>query len=155
LRWNEHSEKALASGRALVSMRVLEDPAAKCEALPPAIPSSIHRLMTPLANVAVSYLRNKYQYGGGASAAEAHRQSYQQVLESLAAALADGRRFLLGDRFSYADVCMAVSLQCVRPVTDEFIKLGPATRAAWTDEELARRFPALLDWRDQIYESQR
>lgn len=151
LAWNERSEAALSAGRALVSQRVLQDPAAKREALP-AMPGALRSVMAPLANVGVGYLRRKYSYDDGV---QTHRRSYEQILHSLADALHDGRSYLLGDRFTYADLCMAVALQCVRPVTDEFLKLGPATRLAWTDDLLAGKFPALLDWRDQIYESHR
>lgn len=147
LAWNERSEAALCAGRALVSERVLLDPAAKREALPP-MPAPLRGLLTPLANLGVGYLRRKYHYD---AAIEDHRRSYEQVLQSLAAALDDGRSFLVGDHVTYADLCMAVSLQCVRPVTDEYIKLGPATRLAWTDDLLAGKFPSLLDWRDRLY----
>ncbi len=149
--WNASSEAALSAARVLVSSKVLEDPAAKREALP-SMPSALHALMSPLANLGVAHLRRKYSYRG---ADEQHRQSLEQVLQSLQAALADGRPYLLGDAFSYADVCMAVTLQCVRPVTDEFIALGPATRLAWSDERLASRFRALLDWRDELYQGHR
>ena len=66
-----------------------------------------------------------------------------------------GAHYLVGGQFSYADICMASALQCVRPVTDEYIKLGPATRKAWTDEGLADKYASLLGWRDQLYQERR
>src|SRR5690606_26019886 len=103
----------------LVSQRVLQDPAAKREALPK-MPGALRSVMTPLANLGVAYLRRKYRYDAGG---QVHREIYEDILNSLAEALADGRTYLLGESFTYADLSMAVALQCVRPVTDEFITL--------------------------------
>ncbi len=61
---------------------------------------------------------------------------------------------LLGS-FSYADIVMATLLQGVSPVADRFLALGPATRAAWTREGLAREYADLLEWRDRLYEAKR
>ena len=58
-------------------------------------------------------------------------------------------------RFSYADVIMASLLQGVAPVADRYIRLGPATRAAWTQLELARANADLIAWRDRLYEHHR
>lgn len=150
--WNEQSEMALEAGRALVSIHVLEDPAAQREAMPPMPKPLLGALKKPVAAMGVAFLRRKYGYG---KATDEHRRNLRQVLSNVRGVLGDGRPFLLGDEFSYADICAAVSIHCIKPVTDEFIKLGPATRKAWTDEELASEFETLLDWRDQLYESQR
>ncbi len=150
--WNEQSEVALAAGRALVSANVLKDPAAQREAMPPMPKALVGALKKPVAALGVAFLRSKYGYG---ARAEQYSRDFEQVLENLRGVFADGRPFVTGEHFTYADICMASVLQCVRPVTDEFMKLGPATRRAWTDERLADRFEVLLDWRDQLYETQR
>jgi glutathione S-transferase len=150
--WNEQSETALQAGRAMVSQRVLDDPEAKREAMPSMPKALTSVLMTPVTALGVAYLQRKYKYSAGL---EDHRTALRQVLSNLRDSLADGRPFVLGQNFSYADICMASALQSVRPVTDEFLKLGPATRRSWTDEELAEEFASLLDWRDQIYETHR
>jgi len=151
VRWNERSEAALRAGRALVAQRVLEDPAAKREALPRSIPPAARSLMSPIASLGVSYLRRKYEFD---DTREVQHRNCEQVFEELQAAL-EGSDYLVGGTFSYADVCMATSLQFVRPVTDEYIRLGPATRLAWTDDLLAGKYPTLLDWRDRIYQEHR
>ena len=56
---------------------------------------------------------------------------------------------------SYADIAMATMLQGVLPVDNRYIPLGPATRAAWTREDLARDYPDLIQWRDGIYSRHR
>jgi glutathione S-transferase len=150
--WNVQSETGLAAGRALTSERVLESPEARREALPPMPKMLVGPLAAPITRLGVAYLRRKYNFD---DKVESDRIALTAMLESLKGALSDGRKYVLGDVFSYADICMAVSMQFVRPVTDEFIKLGPASRRAWTDEALAREFSDLLTWRDGIYETHR
>ena len=120
--------------------------------MPPLPPALAGILKRPLTFFGAAYLRRKYNYNSEVASNEA---ALGQVLSNLRDVLSDGRPYVLGENFSYADVCMAASMQCVRPVTDEFIKLGPATRKAWTDEALAESSSSLLEWRDQLYESQR
>jgi glutathione S-transferase len=151
VRWNERSEAALAAGRALVTERVLQDPAAKREALPK-MPDAAKALMTPIADLGAGFLRRKYKFG---ARVEAERRTSDQVFQELQTALEESGDYLVGGQFSYADICMATALQMVRPVTDEYIRLGPATRLAWTDDLLASKFPTLLAWRDGIYQKHR
>ncbi len=150
--WNEQSERGLAAGRALTSERVLGSPAARREAMPPMPSWLAGPLAAPIAKLGVAYLKRKYNFSGEI---DSHRKALTAMLESLKSALAGGRKYLVGEDFSYADVCMAVSMQFVRPVTDEYIKIGPASRAAWTDDTLSREFGDLLEWREQIYETHR
>jgi glutathione S-transferase len=85
---------------------------------------------------------------------EAHHESVvRQALDTLRAALAGGRDHLVADRLSFADIAMAVSLQFILPVSDQYIELGPATRAAWTHPALAADHGDLLAWRDRLYRS--
>ncbi len=150
--WNEQSEIAMRAGRAMVTVRTMQDPQARAEAMPP-LPAPLSGLLKrPLTSFGAAYLRRKYKYS---SSLESHTEALAQVLANVRAVLSDGRAYVLGKNFSYADICVATSLQCVRPVTDEFIKLRPATRKAWSDEALASQFDDLLGWRDQLYESQR
>lgn len=149
--WNALSEEAMAAGRAIVSQRVLDDPKAKLEALPK-MPGPLRQLMKPLANIGVSYLRKKYTYD---ESIEKYEESFEQVLIKLRAALEGAESYLIGSQFSYADITMAVALQCLKPVTDDFLKIGPATRVAWTNEAMADKYADLLDWRDHIYEQHR
>jgi glutathione S-transferase len=50
---------------------------------------------------------------------------------------------------------MASALQGVSAVADDYIPLGPATRAVWTQPELAAEFSDLVAWRDRLYERHR
>ena len=51
---------------------------------------------------------------------------------------------LVGGTFSFADVAMVVALQFVEPVADRYIRLGPATRRAWTNERFRHDYADLL-----------
>jgi glutathione S-transferase len=42
-------------------------------------------------------------------------------------------------------------LQAVVPVAHEFIRLGPASREAWTNPRLAADYADLVAWRDRLY----
>ena len=76
------------------------------------------------------------------------------AFERMRQALSKTTPYHLGS-FSYADVVMATCLQGVSPVADRYLRLGPATRKAWTHEELASEIPDLLAWRDKLYELHR
>ena len=49
----------------------------------------------------------------------------------------------------------ATLLQGVVPVAGRYICLGPATREAWTQADLAEEYADLIRWRDQLYERHR
>jgi glutathione S-transferase len=59
---------------------------------------------------------------------------------------------VVGDRFTYADVTMAATLQLIAPVADRYVPLGPATRTASHAPAIAGRFGDLVRWRDALYE---
>jgi glutathione S-transferase len=146
LGWNDRSERALRANRVRVVVRMAEVPGAKAEALPPGIPAALRPVLAGTTGLALAFLRRKYALGSDVDASQAILRA---ALEDLRGALG-GRQYLLGD-FSYADVTMAVVLQGIRPVADELIPLGPATREVWSNDELAREFADLLRWRDALY----
>lgn len=149
--WNQVSEAAMRAGRALVSFRVADDPQARAEALPDLVPRPLRRPLDPVARVGVLYLKKKHRFGDDE---HVNRALLRARLGELRDALSDGRRHLLGE-FSYADIAMATALQFVSPVDDRHIRLGPATRRAWTDLDLAGELTDLIEWRDQLYAERR
>ncbi|HEU5060347.1 MAG TPA: glutathione S-transferase N-terminal domain-containing protein [Kofleriaceae bacterium] len=150
-RWNRLSDAAMRAGRALVSFRVENDPQARSEALPDLVPRALRRPLDPVARVGVRFLARKY---GFRDDEHAHRAELRARLIEMRDALSDGRHYLLGE-FTYADIAMAAALQFVAPVGDRHIQLGPASRRAWTDLELAGELTDLLEWRDQLYAARR
>ena len=152
--WNALSEEALCAARALCVSKIAQNNAAKIESLPELIPQHLRPYSTPLVNRALAQLARKYRFPLDENN-QAALQTLERALQQLAQALErGGKPYILGD-FSYADIVMATTLQFVRPVADEYIALGEATRACMTVPELAGRYNTLLDWRDAVYSKHR
>lgn len=151
-RWNDRAEQIMSAGRAATVIRVRRDPEAKREALRGIVPDPLRGVLLPVATFGAEFLAYKY-YGRALATESQLRDQARAALVELAAAL-EGRQLILDD-LSYADIVMAVSLQFVEPVSDRYIRLGSATRRCWTDVVLAKEFPHLLDWRDQLYAEHR
>ncbi len=147
-RFNRLSERILAAGRALVTPRVCASEAARLEAVPSPL-RPLGRVAGAMAAQGARFIMRKYQTE--AASCGTHRERLRDGLVELRTAL-DGRQHLLDERITYADITLAVTLQCVRPVADAFLALGPATREAWTDPELATSFADLVAWRDGLYQ---
>jgi glutathione S-transferase len=150
--WNECSETIMTCGRALLLERLQRMPAALREQLPPSVPPRLRKALTPLASCGVTYIRRKYRIK---SAGPEYERASRAALDALRKALVGGREHILGSQLSFADIAMATSLQFVRPVADQHIALGSATREAWTNALLASEYPDLLHWRDRLYGSLR
>jgi glutathione S-transferase len=146
-RWNTLVDAAMQHGRALTVAGMLASPAALDETLPPPVPGWVRRLARPISRWSVGWFGRKY--GVDTTDLARHEAAVREALDALRAGLG-GRPFLLG-RFSYADIVAATLLQGVRPVDDSFIPMGPATRAVWTNTQLAGEYADLLRWRDELY----
>jgi glutathione S-transferase len=149
--WNARSEIALAAARALYLDRVAASRDAKVEMQPGFLPRVVRRASVPLTDVAIGFLRRKYDVDPADSA------TFERVLtgqlETLRRSLATGSgAHVVGDRFTYADVTMAATLQLIAPVADRYVPLGPATRTASHAPAIAGRFGDLVRWRDALYE---
>jgi len=141
--WNDLSEAALAQGRTNVLRRILRNDQALEESLPAFVPNRLRRPLRFVARDAVKRLDRKYAH---LEKADALRQALLRTREGLAKS---GSGYLL-DRFSYADIAMAVVLEVIAPIAHTHPPLGPATQRCWNDLELADEFSDLLDWRDQL-----
>ena len=151
-RWNDRADALMEVGRALITASLIASPRARDEALPPAVPRWIRPLLRPITGYVMAWFARKYALALGDGAAQ--RAALREALLELRAAIPKELPYLLG-AFSYADIAVATSLQGISPVADRHLRLGPATRAAWTDTALAEEFPDLLAWRDQIYDQHR
>lgn len=150
-RWHDLAEDAMSAARPLTLQRLLQSPGALREALPAPIPGWARSLSWPVAGWVTRRFARKY--GADLREAAAPRATVQAALTELRSALG-GRDHLLS-AFSYADIVMATLLQGVVPVADRYIPLGPATRAAWTQAELAEPNEDVVAWRDRLYERHR
>jgi glutathione S-transferase len=152
-RWHQLSEQAMQAARALATIRMAQDDAARDEAVATVVPRGLARLFRPAARVAVRFLQRKYRARDADE--ERHRESLRGVLLELRRALADGRRYLTGDALSYCDIAMAAALMGVEPADAPNLPPGSATRRTHTDLELAGEFTDLLGWRDQVHAAHR
>lgn len=142
--WNDRSEATLAVGRAHVVASLANDGDALLEALPRFIPKALRRASIPVARAGVRFIGKKY-------GATSENEVVLEHLDALRRAIETNGRHLVDGRFTHADIAMACALQIVEPVSDRFIRMGPATRKAWRRNDLAERYPDLLAWRDALF----
>jgi len=150
-RWHDLAERSMTAGRAITIARLLASDAALQETLPPPLPRLARRLLLPVARRVTRWFARKYELDLEATAAA--ESVLREALDALRTALVRSD-YVLG-RFSYADIIAASLLQGVVPVADRYLRLGPATREAWTNAELAAAYPDLIAWRDRLYERHR
>jgi len=143
-RWVEVAERACAEGRRRSVERLLDDPEALSEALPPPFVGPLKTLGRPVAKSAASFVLRKYDAPGG--------DALEDALQQLRAGLAGGDH-LVGDTLSFADIAMASVLEYVEP--GDWCERGPATRRVWGEAPLAEQFSDVVAWRDRLYANHR
>jgi glutathione S-transferase len=148
--WDELSQEMADVGRAWLLRNLARDARLQREAVPAFVPGPLRGVFAPGSALAASFLSRKHGVSSDVDGA-VHR-ILVPALERVRAAL-EGREYLAGDRFTWADVCIATSLQAVRPHAES--GLGPATASAWANEELAEAFSDLLAWRDRLVAAHR
>ncbi|MCC6528159.1 MAG: glutathione S-transferase [Polyangiaceae bacterium] len=146
------AERGLAAGRALSLARMLDDDEALAEMVPRALRKGLGPLAAGIGRAGVR--RTFRKYGCDARPLGEHRAEQVSVLDALRAALArsvskDEPRTLL-PAFSYADITMAQTLVFVAPPATG-LRLGRASRRAFSDPELRERYTELVAWRDALY----
>jgi glutathione S-transferase len=150
--WNRRAEAAASAARAMMVLKVVDEPEAAKAMLPRQIPEGIAPLVVPVARGAMALFAAKYRMRDGAGS---HLAAAEEALDAIDAALAHGRDYLIGDALTYADITVACALQGVSPVDKRFMPIGPGGRASWTHPELSARYPRLFAWRDALYEKHR
>jgi glutathione S-transferase len=145
--WVELADQASSQGRALVVSSLLASDAALDESLPFRLPTWLELAMRPMTRYGLRWFARKYELSS--EAAEQHENRIRPALDRLRAAVAKSP--YLAGRFSYADISMATLLQGVSPVGNGYIRLGPATRRAWTRPALKADYSDLIRWRDNLY----
>jgi glutathione S-transferase len=146
-RYCDLADRTMGQARALVAAALLDSPAALDETLPRDVPRWLRPWLRPLTRRGARWFARKYELGLDEAAPLAALRS---ALVSLRERLAKSSPYLLGS-FTYADILMAGLLQAVAPVSNEYIRLGPATRAIWSRPALAADFTDLVAWRDALY----
>lgn len=145
--WVDRADRAMAAARALFTLRLLGSGPARDETLPRAVPRPLRPLSRPFTWLGVRWFAQKYALT--AYRPESALTLVRTFLDDVRAALTRGD-YLLGS-FGYADIVACGTLQAVSPVADEYIRLGPASRAIWTDAALLADYADLVAWRDRLY----
>jgi glutathione S-transferase len=145
--WVELADRASTEGRALVVSSLLASEAALDEGLPFPLPTWLHAAMRPVTRYGLRWFARKYELSPGD--AQQYEDRMRPALDRLRAAVAKSP-YLVG-RFSYADIAMATLLQGISPVGSGYIRLGTATRRAWTRPALEAAYGDLIRWRDNLY----
>lgn len=148
---NDICEAGLRQARARVVLRTIESPRALDEASEVVSPAFLTPLMRPVARYAARFLAHKHE--AELRDVETPDRKLAESISLLEARLGNGDYIF--DDFSAADICLAMLLQAVEPVSGDYIPLKPATRECWRAPELAHRFAHLLEWRDAIYAKHR
>jgi glutathione S-transferase len=151
-KWASTADVAMEGGRALVISGMLATPEALDEGSPPRVPRWMKPALRPVTRMAMRAFARKYDLPLDDDAGPL--AAVRAGLDQLRAGLASGVSYLTGS-FSYADIVMATLLQGIAPVADRFLRIGPGTRRAWTQDKLAKEYADLLAWRDEMYEKQR
>lgn len=142
------SERLLCLERARMFRRMKQSKRALYASVPRPL-----RVLGPLAVASakrgVRFIEHKY----GADTLDASDAVLRAALGELREAL--GGRSTVFERFSYADITLAVALQGIRPVADRWLALEPASREVWLEPALAEEHADLLAWRDALYEQHR
>ncbi|MFO0553212.1 MAG: glutathione S-transferase family protein [Polyangiaceae bacterium] len=149
LEWDARAESVMRAGRARAMERLLASDEALMESTPPPL-RALGGAARAAARMGANFIVGKHHTRGGSPAE--HEAAMVRGLELLAQATSRGD-YLVGDRFTFADLAMACALGFVEPHARAH--MGPATRAAFSEPRLAAAFPALLAWRDRIVDRHR
>lgn len=149
--WHDTCDIAHQSNRIIVTDATAHNEDAKRENLPDFFPEFSKNVLTPLADLGVAYLGMKYDFRHSIIAEE--KKKVREVLTKVRKGLA-GKNYLY-DHFTYADITAAGVLNFVRPVSERYLKLKPAMRQVFTQEDLAQEFSDLIEWRDRLYADKR
>jgi glutathione S-transferase len=153
----EHPEPPLlpATGQDRAAATVWED--LMVEAFGPharlLILGKMQRSGNPALRPTVEFMANKYRLS---PLAEQHaEQVVRRTLTALKTAL-DGREYLIGTRFSRADLSTAALLGGINPPADDLVFFPELLRPMFTWEDaLDAQYGSVFEWRDGIYRQHR
>ncbi len=147
--WNDRVEELMQNARARLVERIPTSPAALRDELPSFLrPLGI--VLTPLARLGLGFLASKFDTASVSPAAS--EAAMASVLEVAQKAI-EGGDYLVGGRFSFADVGLACALDFVSPHANA--RHSAAGREVWCEPKLSAAFPGLIAWRDRIVDRHR
>lgn len=143
--WDSLSQAACSAYRTRVVQGTAASPEAQADSLPAFVPSMLRTPLRHVTRSALLFFRAKYETVSDTNA------PVIRALDVLRDGLAGGKRHLLGDSLSFADLSMATLLQGIEPVSEAYVPLAPSIREVWREPALAERYADLVAWRDALY----
>jgi len=147
----ELTESTMRRSRNLVTAAVLADKSALDESLPRYVPGVVRPLLRPISRYGTRWFARKY--GLDLADLGTARRVLAETLTVFRERYVD--RPYLFEHFTYADILFCTLLQCVCPVADHYLRIGPAWRRAWTQPTLVTEFGDLIRLRDRLYAEHR
>jgi glutathione S-transferase len=145
-------EPVLRATRGRVTARILADPEALRESATAAVPAFMAGLAAPVAAQGAKFIAKKHD---ASLSAERESIALMRALLTEVQTTIDVEHPHTRETLTAEDILVATLLHAVRPAHVSHITLGPASRRAWSSDELATEFSALLAWRDALYQSAR
>ena len=137
-------------GRKILIILLGKNKEGRFESLPDSLPNWFKKVLAPASPMAISRLAMKYDVD--LESRDLYNQLLKDRFKEISKKVTEGQ-YILGE-FSYADIMVALSLQNLKPVDDEFIRSKPIFRMYATkdycDEDWAKK---LLKYRDFIFEN--
>lgn len=143
--WRDRLEPWMHALRMRVTRRLARDPEALHEAAAGGVGPWLAGPSRPVAALGARHVARKYGFDVHSDRQE--REVIQAGLDALREAIGDGP--YVGERFGAVDLMAACFLQGVEPA-DDYVRLGPATRRLWADEELSSANADLVEWRNEL-----
>jgi len=153
--FNLLAETIMSAGRALYMERLKVSVDAQLASFPPFVPDFLRPALLPLVTQGIESVDEQF------GISRKRPSDYSNQLLQCLVGLRKHREyeaqgdFLLGDRFSSADLMAASALSVIRPHRSFAERCPQALVDVWTHPELSREFVDLLEWRDRIYEKYR
>jgi glutathione S-transferase len=133
---------------------VLKDPRAQEDSLPPYIPGLLRPPLRFMARMGVRYIQQ--EFNTAVKSPMVYSSQMVQALIGLDTALERaGGLYLIGDRFTLADILGVLAVGGVLPSERMRAQMGPALSRASTQEHLVERFGRLIEWRDRMVREHR
>jgi len=156
IRWQDWAGDTLSPlGRIVLMGSLVADREAALTTVPPTAPAYARMFASIAVPLGLRQFMKAYEIDEEKIAA-AHA-TLPRHLESIAAALAPGRPYLVGDALTLADVAVASALILIAPPAEEWLPrpMAPALRRAFTSATSLARFPEVFAWRDDLYKRHR
>ncbi len=157
--WEARGDQILSVARTRVMDNLRRSPKALAEALPPFVPGPLRPMLRIFAKQAIDYLAKKHEVTGDPETRLRKEvfPVFDALDEALASAVGRESRTTILDELTFADVVMASAVSGFFPTQREpgTTKMGDATLACWTCDELVTKYPRVYAWRDRVYEAHR